>query len=775
MFKKYIWLLLCALLSSCSISKRLPAGQKIYGGSTIKLDRDPKHIPYAGIPELKEELEATVLPRKNSFIFGFPYRVWVYLAVGEPTKEKGLRVFLRNKLGEQPIYFSQNLLKTNEEVLTNTTHNKGYFKSIVTGKTEVKKFKELPEYTVHLEPRYYIHSLHVDPRSFRYLASDTAEMMNKTLLKVKDPYDLQTILNERARLEDYFQQRGYYLLSEDQFIMRVDTNRGDQTLDMTLRLKSENVAALAKKFYINDIKVITDYGESKVKKDTISQSIQDLEVNGLIISENNRSFKPKVFTESIVVEPGDVYSKTKNATSLSRLINLKNFKYIRNKFEIVDASDSSRLNVYYYISPLPRKSIKASISGLTKSNGLVGTEAGAVWQNRNTFHGAEMLNLEVNGGIDLQFGQKVSANNYSRFALKGELLFPRLIMPFKPTVRDANGVPKTSLTASYELLRQKDYYTQSSFSTSWGYFWRKNAEFEHVIKPVYLNIIKPSNISDNFVQQVLASDNIRDLQRYFTILESRFILGLEYQLNYTPKGAQDRNNTLLFNFGLDVAGNTVSLFGTKTPSAETDSRTFLGIPYDQFVKTDFTTRFYRKFGALTWANRVQAGVGIPYRNSTVLPQFKQYFAGGSNGLRGFQARNIGPGRVSPDDASAVLFGNNATGDIKLEFNTEARYKLNSILEIAGFFDAGNIWMYSSDTFYGPEAQFTKSFMKDLAADVGVGLRFDFTYLVLRGDLAIPIRKPWLQDKPWVLDEIKFTDKNWRQNNLVFNLAIAHPF
>ena len=59
--------------------------------------------------------------------------------------------------------------------------------------------------------------------------------------------------------------------------------------------------------------------------------------------------------------------------------------------------------------------------------------------------------------------------------------------------------------------------------------------------------------------------------------------------------------------------------------------------------------------------------------------------------------------------------------------------------------------------------------------MGIGLRFDLTYLVIRGDLASPIRKPWLTDSPWVLNEFALGNKTWRQENLIFNLAIAHPF
>jgi outer membrane protein insertion porin family len=48
------------------------------------------------------------------------------------------------------------------------------------------------------------------------------------------------------------------------------------------------------------------------------------------------------------------------------------------------------------------------------------------------------------------------------------------------------------------------------------------------------------------------------------------------------------------------------------------------------------------------------------------------------------------------------------------------------------------------------------------------------YLILRFDLATPIRKPWLE-QPWILNQVQLGNKVWRKQNLIFNLAIAHPF
>src|SRR5690606_39106915 len=146
--------------------------------------------------------------------------------------------------------------------------------------------------------------------------------------------------------------------------------------------------------------------------------------------------------------------------------------------------------------------------------------------------------------------------------------------------------------------------------------------------------------------------------------------------------------------------------------------------------------------------------------------------GGTNSIRAFRARSIGPGTWK-DTVSTFL--PDESGDFKLEFNTELRSKLFSVVHGAIFLDAGNIWLREKNP-NKPGAELTKKFLNQLAVGTGVGLRFDLSFLILRTDLAFPLRKPYLPDgQQWVLDEIDFGSKFWRRDNLVFNLAIGYPF
>jgi outer membrane protein assembly factor BamA len=157
----------------------------------------------------------------------------------------------------------------------------------------------------------------------------------------------------------------------------------------------------------------------------------------------------------------------------------------------------------------------------------------------------------------------------------------------------------------------------------------------------------------------------------------------------------------------------------------------------------------------------------------VLPFIKQFFVGGTNSLRAFRSRSVGPGTYTPADQTNFL--PDQSGDIKLELNTELRAKLFSIVNGAIFVDAGNVWLYNAETAR-PGGQFSGQFLQQLAVGTGVGLRFDISILIVRLDVAFPLRKPYLPEgQRWVINQIDFGSGSWRSNNLVFNLGIGYPF
>ncbi|RZK18059.1 MAG: hypothetical protein EOO86_11090 [Pedobacter sp.] len=196
---------------------------------------------------------------------------------------------------------------------------------------------------------------------------------------------------------------------------------------------------------------------------------------------------------------------------------------------------------------------------------------------------------------------------------------------------------------------------------------------------------------------------------------------------------------------------------------------------------NFKENQYKEHNFNTWANRLNVGYGFAYGNSTSLPFVRQFFAGGSNDIRAFPARTLGPGTYKvPDDA---IFADQG-GDIKLMLNSELRFKIVSILYGALFVDAGNVWLRKEDTGIPgttnngrPGSEFKlKNALSELAVGTGAGVRVDASIFVVRLDVAFPVRKPYLAEgQRWVFDDIAFGNKDWRRQNLIFNIGIGYPF
>ena len=116
------------------------------------------------------------------------------------------------------------------------------------------------------------------------------------------------------------------------------------------------------------------------------------------------------------------------------------------------------------------------------------------------------------------------------------------------------------------------------------------------------------------------------------------------------------------------------------------------------------------------------------------------------------------------------------GDVKLEMNAEYRFTIYRFLKGAIFADAGNIWLLKSNPST-PGGQFSWSrFYEEIAVGAGIGLRIDVSFFIIRFDLAIPLRKPWLEkNHRWIINQIDFGSPTWRSENLILNVAIGYPF
>lgn len=769
--------LLSVFLTGCSVSRYLPPNESLYVGAEVKMVPD-SNVSAKVAKTVKSELEPILRPKPNKVILGFPYKVWMYYFLGEPKKEKSFKGWFRKRFGEPPVFAGKRTVTTNALVISNYLNNEGYFRSSAAGELIEKKRLAKAIYTVGLRKRYTIKNVDFVTKDTSVFSKNLKLAQKGTLLKEGEPYRLTVIEQERNRIERELKKHGFYYFRPDYLIVKADTNLSNYQTNLSVELKPNTTQLALKTYFIQNIYVISDDG--RLKNDTLAG------VTGrrgsIKVIDAAQAYRPRIFYDAIGFRRGTLYNSELHDVSLSRLINLKNFKFVKNRFELLPRSDSALLDVYYYLTPLKKKTLRAEISAVTKSNNLTGSQIGLTWLNRNLFRGAEQLRLNANVGLDVQLGgRSVNKNvsNFYRTSFEAELSFPRFVLPFYRVRPDKNQtLPKTTLTTGFERLTQQGLYTQTSVKVNWGYSWRKNTEIEHSFLPIALNVVQPSNISPALVDSIFSTNaTLQDIQRYFRILENRLILGAQYNITYTPTPRLLSKNSFVILGGIDIAGNIAGLIA----KGREEVGMVFGIPYEQYARFDAEVRYYRTINPkLRWANRILTGVGIPYGNSLSLPQFKQYFAGGTNGIRAFRARTLGPGSYQQGPLTSSIFGNASFGDIRLEANSELRWRISQYFEGAMFADAGNIWMYRDfdDSFYPPEdnAVFTNEFYKQIAVGGGLGVRIVTPFVLLRIDLAVPFRKPWLpENERWVFNQFDLRNKPWRKENLVLNIAVGYSF
>lgn len=757
----YIWLVLCVtFFYACSSTKNLPPGDALYTGAKINI----KDNAIAG--KKKKALRSTLLsltrPKPNSKFLGIPFKLNVYNAFAHAKRFPGK--WLRDRFGQPPVLVSSVNLDHNVQVLQSYLVNKGYFNAKVSGDTTVKGKKATADYNVRTSDQYHIQKV-----AFRgdtsVLSKTVQETMPKTLLKSNNPFDLDVITAERQRIDNHLKENGFYFFSPEYVLIKADTTVGNNKVDLFVTVKPTTPTEAQKVFHINDVFIYTGFNLEPGQMDTSKAGAKYYK--GYYVVDRRNIFKPKLFQQSMAFDPGDVYNRTDHNASISRLINMNIFKFVKNRFEVVPDADSAKLNAYYYLTRLPKKSLRAELNGNTKSNNLTGSNISISWRNRNALRGGELFAIKASAGFEVQYSGQFQGYNTLRYGLEPSFSFPRFLVPFFNFNTKGGFLPRTTIKLGYDVLQRQKLYTMNSFRASYGYTWKESLEKEHELNPISINYIQPITVTKEY------NDSALNNKTLLKAIEKQFILGSDYTYTYTNVLTYKPTHGFYFSGGIDLSGNIAGL-ATGANIRKQDTAKIFSAQFSEYTRLQSDFRYYRKVGQNSvFANRIMVGLGIPYGNSNQLPYIKQFFSGGNNSIRAFRSRSVGPGTYAAPKDSGLL--SEQPGDIKLELNTELRFPIAGIVQGAVFVDAGNVWLFNADSTK-PGAQFTGKFMSELAAGTGVGIRFDLSFLVLRLDLAFPIRKPWLEPgKRWVLNQVDFGSSQWRSDNLVFNLAIGYPF
>ena len=759
----FFLILVCLLLATCTGTRHLPKGEKLYTGAEIKLESADK----LNRRLIKAAASEAVRPAPNKVYLGNRPRLWMYNLAGENPKGK-FKKWLK-KIGEPPVLMSSVKPGITCAVIDARLFNIGIFKSYTESDIVEKKFTGKVIYTSHVNKPYIVRDL-VYAISDDSLSRLIMAEKDKSLIKSGQDYNLGILKNERIRIDAILKNNGYFYFNPDYLLFKADTSNVSHTVTFKLTLKDSIPQNALTVYRINNVYINQNYSLNERRADSAKDTVM---VQNMIFQgkEARMAIRPKVLSKSIYLRKHEVFSRLNHIITLNRLMSMGNFKLVQVNFSENVSAGPGLLDINILMTPMPKHTFRAEMDLVTKSNNYTGPRMNLSILNRNTFNGAELLNLNLAGSFEAQLSGK-DKNLYSySYNPQMELTFPRFLVPFKIKRTNSLYIPKTSLLFSYNYLKRVNYFDMQTFRFVYGFKWKEDIRKEHELNPIDVSYTSVGNQSAMF-KDLLASNPF--LKKSY---EEQFIAGGSYSFTYNEQMMPGKKMQYYFHLTSELAGTMFSLAksiaGEKISSVNPSK--VAGSIYSQYSRLSVDGRaYYNLKDKNKLVMRVFAGVAKPFGNSSVLPYTKQFFSGGPNSLRAFQINSVGPGSFFQDTGKRGLL--QLGGDLKLETNAEYRFNIYSYFKGALFVDAGNVWLLKSNPANTGSPFMLSKFMDQFAVGAGFGLRVDVSFFILRFDLAMPLRKPWLEENHrWVTNQIDFGSSAWRKENLVLNVAIGYPF
>jgi outer membrane protein assembly factor BamA len=479
----------------------------------------------------------------------------------------------------------------------------------------------------------------------------------------------------------------------------------------------------------------------------------------------------RTVVQSVFIKPGSAYSLVDISKTRSRMNELGAFGYTNIRFRPVPVKDSTLAGLLDCNIDLSKRKLHSytAETEVTNSGGRPGIGLNFTYSNSNIFRGSETLRLKAKGALEAQqiFGDNADYSSGIPFfntietGLEVSVIFPRFLIPVRQERFPKYFRPKTTTSLGFGYENRPEYERWIA-SLSFGYAWRESEIKQHQIFPFDWSIIRV-NLSPDFQQEL--EDEPNDLiKNQYT---DNLIMATRYAFTYNTQDIRKIQNFIYFKGNVETAGNLLNL-GSNLANANTDSLgqyILFNIPFAQYIKIDGDLRFFNVVSRnQSVAYRLFMGMGLPYGNTTILPMEKGFYGGGANGMRGWPYRLLGPGSYdNPEDNFDRM------GDVQLEANIELRFPVYKFIKSALFADIGNIWMLKdAESYPGGEFSFDR-FYKEFAIDIGLGLRLDFNFFILRVDFAIPLRDPANpENERWVYDD-------WQLSDIIINFGIGYPF
>ncbi len=755
--------LLPVLVGACSTTRVLKEGEYLFLENELEMTA-PEDVEHRST---EKEVHHYIDQETNHKFLGLlPVRLWFYNLPGDTVPESGFKHWIRYSLGEAPVLFRGSQVEATEGRIENILENRGFYHYNMTPERLIKDQKLTMVYHVEVGHPYRIR--HVEyPEPVDTLTRLIDSLRAGSLLRPGEVYRLSLLTAERERIHKYLQRKGFFYLLPDHLYFRLDTITDSRQMDIEMAIR-ENIPEKATR--IQSIhRIFFHHGTSGANVEKADDTLFGGQITH--IHSEQMMVKHHVLEHALLIRRGDHYDEQHYQRSLGRLSGLGVYRFVNIRFKEADQPDTSLLDAHIYLTDANQYRLQAEFQVVSKSNDFVGPGLTVSFLNRNLFHNAIGLSLDAISGFETQPGRGSEGVNSLELGGNANLDIPRILGPalIERPFRNNPFSPRTRIRFGYSYFNRGDRFTVNSVNTSYGFRWNQTEVHTNDLKILSLDYLRLNDVDPSLEGSNLLKSNYNE----------QFILQSRYDMTWNNL-AFKRNRNHYLHISLESAGNLVSLadaaFRGQDKIEDTPSRLW-GIPYAQYARITGDYRLHLNLSSShKLVSRAYVGVGIPYGNSEYLPYNKRFYSGGTTSLRGFPSRSVGPGTFDKGDHQSLEEFYEQTGDLKLELNLEYRFGIYRFLKGAFFLDAGNIWLIKEEEELPGGSFRFPYFLNQLAVGPGAGLRLDLSILVLRLDVAFPVRKPHLpQSKRWVFSKIDFPDPAWRRDNLVYNLAIGYPF
>lgn len=685
--------------------------------------------------------------------------------------------------GEEAAVYDSSTVALSAEKLTDYLFTEGYFEA-TTDIEKIEKGKMVSIY-YHVNPKvaYFYDSLShtIEDQKIKNLYEKN---INASLIKKGDQFNQNVLNQERERIDNLLKDNGYYAFGRDYVEYDIDSTYGGYH-KIALRLNILNPTGLSshKQYRIDSIIFITD--ANTVIPNAGRTKRQIVPYRDVSYQYYRNEYSKRILSQRIFFNKDSLYSRSGTINTQRQLANLGMFKFVNINYD----TSGGKFIANLYSSALNRYSL-SNEAGLTVTQGFPGPYYNMSFLKRNLFGGIEIF--ELNGRAGFEGVASATEKDFYKSieaGLNATITFPQFLIPMREQAQNRIGKlnPKTKILGGFTYSKRPEYERETT-TFSYAYSWEKRRTTQYSFTLANLNIIQ-STLDDSFraLLDDLSATQGNNIRLSFN---PSFVSSMIFSMTWNPENyGNTTSNSKFVRIQAESGGTFLEIYTPKIIEKE-------NLQLFKYLRLNVDYRKNRILNSNSvLAYRFNTGVGWSYSKERVLPYEKYFFAGGSNSVRAWRPRRLGVGSVPP------LLSSNANkdglfdysfekpGDILLEGSVEIRKKLFGFVNGAIFVDWGNVWSFDENqlgagssepnqaTWKGSTEFRFDNFYNQIAVGTGFGLRFDFSFLVLRFDVGIKVHDPSREaGERFVLDNMKFFRPfGIGREPVIYNIGIGYPF